>query len=191
MSVNVKLTEIWNELQIFTKNQKMENPAHIVVLCHILTIQVDKQGLRTFRREMHVVWTMSYELKCKEKCFWTCNMIISKYSRKYHLGVTKNSLGIVRAQILHKCAPVRAQSTPWRALSASGARHGASRARPECALKVFNRSTITNITNFLKCSQFWLAPCVTRRSYGLAPGVPCWIWTSWVKVHVLPHVWFW
>ena len=70
-------------------------------------------------------------LKCANE---NCNMIISKYSRKYHLGVTKNGLVPVCAQILHKCSPVHAQSTLntlW--------------ARPECALKVFDKSTITNI----------------------------------------------
>ena len=30
------------------KKQKDKNPAHIVVLCHILTIQVDKHHIETF-----------------------------------------------------------------------------------------------------------------------------------------------
>ena len=65
-----------------------------------------------------------------------------KYSRKYHFGVTKNGLGLVRAQMCASALPEHAVARPEHAM-----------ARLECALKVFDRSIITNITNLLKCSQ--------------------------------------
>ena len=74
--------------------------------------------------------------KVEEKWFWNCNIVISKYSRKYHFGVTKNGLGLVRAQMCASALTEHAVARPEHAM-----------ARPECALKVFDRSTITNITN--------------------------------------------
>jgi hypothetical protein len=38
----------------FKKNQKNEKQKHIVFLCHIVSIQVDKQGLDIFKPENHV-----------------------------------------------------------------------------------------------------------------------------------------
>ena len=88
------LTEIWNELQIFKKNKKKENIAHIVVLCHILATQVEKDGLHTFK--MRRAWiscdiakTQTMRSKVEEKWFWNCNMKFSKTSQKLHFGVTK------------------------------------------------------------------------------------------------------
>jgi hypothetical protein len=42
------LTNTQSEHKKFKKIQKIEKPAHIVFLCHILMIQVDKQGVHTF-----------------------------------------------------------------------------------------------------------------------------------------------
>ena len=101
MLVKVRLDQY---LKCASKIQKKEKPAHIVVLCHILTIQVDKQGLYTFRRKNHVSTvisqTMAYELKGEEKGFWTGNMIILKSSPKYHLGVIKKGPTLLRAKNL-------------------------------------------------------------------------------------------
>ena len=55
----------------------MKKPAHIVSLWHILTIQVDKQGLYTFKQEIYVSnvisQTMSYEIKGSGFGFATWN----------------------------------------------------------------------------------------------------------------------
>ena len=60
------------------KNQKNEKPPHIVLLCHILTIQVDKQGLHRFRQDIHVCHVISqissHEVKCEDKWYGVWNM---------------------------------------------------------------------------------------------------------------------
>ena len=60
-----------NEHKKFKKNQKNEKPPHIVLLCHILTIQVDKQDLDTLQQKNHVCKvisrTLSYEVKGEER----------------------------------------------------------------------------------------------------------------------------
>ena len=38
------------------KNQKNEKPKHIVFLCHIVSIQVDKQGLDIFKPEKACIY---------------------------------------------------------------------------------------------------------------------------------------
>ena len=39
------------KIQMGIKIQKNEKPKHIVFLCHIVSIQVDKQGLDIFKPE--------------------------------------------------------------------------------------------------------------------------------------------
>ena len=60
------------------KKSKKEKPAHIVFLCHILTITVDKHGINTFCRKIHVSnvisRTLSYEVKGEEKWLRVWNM---------------------------------------------------------------------------------------------------------------------
>ena len=94
------LTDIWNENKKFKKNQKKEKPAHIVFLCRILTIQVDKQGLYTFRRKIHVsnviylkLWRM--KSRVKRRCFGFATWKIQKTSPKFHFEVTKKDPGLV------------------------------------------------------------------------------------------------
>ena len=41
----------------FKKNQKNEKPKHIVFLCHIVSIQVDKQGIDIFKQEKSCIYT--------------------------------------------------------------------------------------------------------------------------------------
>ena len=68
---NLDLTNIRNKHKKFETNQKKEkNRAYIIFLCHILTIILDKQGLYTFIRKIHVstviylkLWHMSLRLK--------------------------------------------------------------------------------------------------------------------------------
>ena len=55
---NLGLTNIKISI-IFLNNQKIEKPAHIVLICRILTTQVDKQGLDTFEQKMHVSGVIS------------------------------------------------------------------------------------------------------------------------------------
>jgi hypothetical protein len=45
------LTNTQSEPNKIKKIKKNEKPAHIVLLCHIPTIQVDKQGLHTFKQK--------------------------------------------------------------------------------------------------------------------------------------------
>ena len=40
----------------FKKNQKNEKQKHIVFLCHIVSIQVDKQGLDIFKPEKSCIY---------------------------------------------------------------------------------------------------------------------------------------
>src|SRR5215208_3940950 len=67
---------------------------HIVFLCHIISIQVDKQGLdisKLTRQIMYlppIVPTSSYEVKHEEKWFWVSSMEISK-NQKLHFRATK------------------------------------------------------------------------------------------------------
>ena len=55
------------------KNSKNEKPAHIVFLCHILTTEVDKQGLHTFEQKTHVHKVISqissHEVKAEERWY--------------------------------------------------------------------------------------------------------------------------
>ena len=57
-------------LKNFKKNEK---PAHIVLLCHVLTIQVVKQDLDTLQQKNHVhnviSQTLSYEVKAEERWY--------------------------------------------------------------------------------------------------------------------------
>ena len=39
------------------ENQKNEKPKHIVFLCHIVSIQVDKQGLDIFKPHKSCIYT--------------------------------------------------------------------------------------------------------------------------------------
>ena len=59
MLVKLRFDQNSNEHKKFKKNRKNEKPPHIVLLCHILTIQVDKQGLHGFRRDIHVSQVIS------------------------------------------------------------------------------------------------------------------------------------
>ena len=60
------------------KIKKNEKPAHIVLLCYVLMIQVDKQGLPTFIRGIHVCNVISqissHEVKCEDKWYEVWNM---------------------------------------------------------------------------------------------------------------------
>ena len=73
------------------KNQKNEKPKHIAFLCHIVRIQVDKQGLDIFKLEKSCIYPLHSKLclmksiKHEEKWFWVSNMEISKTSQKLHL----------------------------------------------------------------------------------------------------------
>jgi hypothetical protein len=53
MLVKVRFDQYSNDHNFFRKNQNNGKHTHIVFLCHILTIQVDKQGLDTFIRKIH------------------------------------------------------------------------------------------------------------------------------------------
>jgi hypothetical protein len=44
---------------IFQKNQKNEKPNHIVFLCHIVSIQVDKQGLDISKPDKSCIYPLS------------------------------------------------------------------------------------------------------------------------------------
>ena len=63
-------------------NKKNKKHVHIVFLCHVLTSQVDKQNLDTFKRKIHgesvISQTLSYEIKGEEKWFMVWNMKIFK-----------------------------------------------------------------------------------------------------------------
>ena len=41
------------------KNQKNKKPKHIVFLCHIVSIQVDKQGLDIFKPEKSCIYPLT------------------------------------------------------------------------------------------------------------------------------------
>ena len=71
-----------NEHNKFKKHWKIAKPAHIVFLCHILTITVHKQVINTLKLYIHVSnmisQTLSYKVKGEDKWFWVSNMKISK-----------------------------------------------------------------------------------------------------------------
>ena len=51
---NLGLTKFEMMIQNLKKNQKNEKPAHIAFLCHIPMILVDKHGVHTLKRDIHV-----------------------------------------------------------------------------------------------------------------------------------------
>ena len=53
MLVKVGFDQNSNENKKFKKSKINGKPPHIILLCHILTIQVDKHGLHTFKRDIH------------------------------------------------------------------------------------------------------------------------------------------
>jgi hypothetical protein len=66
MLVKLKFDQYSNEHKKFKKIQKKnEKPMHIVFLCHMLTIQDDKQSVHTFKKKIHlsnvISQTLSYE----------------------------------------------------------------------------------------------------------------------------------
>ena len=54
MLVKLRFDQFWNEDSKFKKNQKNEKPAHIAFLWHIPKIIVDKHGVHTLKRHIHV-----------------------------------------------------------------------------------------------------------------------------------------
>ena len=59
MLVKLRFDQFQNKHKKFKNNQKIEKSAHIVLICRILTTQVDKQGIDTFKRKMHVSGVIS------------------------------------------------------------------------------------------------------------------------------------
>ena len=65
------------------KKQKNEKPNHIVFLCHIVSIKVDKQGLDLFKLDKSCIYPQTpklYLMKSSMKrsaWFWVSNMEIS------------------------------------------------------------------------------------------------------------------
>ena len=51
------------------KNQKNEKSSHIVLLCHIVTIQVDKQVVATFIQHIHAYKVISQNLTKSRRSF--------------------------------------------------------------------------------------------------------------------------
>ena len=78
------------------KTQKNEKPNHIVFLCRIVSIKVDKQGLDIFKPRKSCIYPLTLAKLClmkssmhEEKWFLVSNMENSKTSQKLHFGVTK------------------------------------------------------------------------------------------------------
>ena len=59
MLVKLRFDQFQNKHKKLKNNQKIEKPAHIVLIYRILTTQVDKQGIDTFERKMHVSGVIS------------------------------------------------------------------------------------------------------------------------------------
>jgi hypothetical protein len=62
-----KMFKCWSNLgltniQMSIKNSKKEKTMHIVFLCHMLTIQDDKQGVHTFKQKIHLSNVISQTL---------------------------------------------------------------------------------------------------------------------------------
>ena len=55
----LRFDQFQNKHKKFKNNQNIEKPAHIVLICRILTTQVDKQDLDTFEQKMHVSGVIS------------------------------------------------------------------------------------------------------------------------------------
>ena len=63
MLVKLRFDQYQNKHKKFKNYQKIEKPAHIVLISRILTTQVDKQGIDTFERKMHVSGVLSQNSK--------------------------------------------------------------------------------------------------------------------------------
>ena len=66
MLVKLRFDRFQNKHRKFKKHQKNGKPVHMVLLCHILTTQFDKQGIDTFKQNIHICRVISqisnYEL---------------------------------------------------------------------------------------------------------------------------------
>ena len=77
------------------KNQS----AHSLLICHIVSIKVGKQGLDIFKLDKSCIYPLTPKLclmtksSMKIKWFWVSNMEISKTSQKLHFRVTKKDTG--------------------------------------------------------------------------------------------------
>ena len=71
MLVKVRFDRFQNKHKKFKKHQKNGKPVHMVLVYHILTTQVDKQGIDTFKRNIHVCSVISqisnYELSSAKR----------------------------------------------------------------------------------------------------------------------------
>ena len=76
------------------KKSKNEKPKHIVFLCHIVSIQVDKQGLDIFKPDKSCIYTPNPKLclmksSMKRSGFGFQTWKFQKLSQVLHFGVTK------------------------------------------------------------------------------------------------------
>src|SRR5215213_6530645 len=80
------------------KNQKNGKPNHIVFLCHIVSIQVDKQGLDISKPDKSCIYVPRVDLmksSMKKSRFGrVSNMEISRTSQKLHFRATKKDRGL-------------------------------------------------------------------------------------------------
>ena len=65
--VKVRFDQNSNEYKKIQKNQKKGKQVHIVFLCHILPTQVDKHGIHTIERKLHVTHVISPIVMCEVK----------------------------------------------------------------------------------------------------------------------------
>ena len=67
MLVKLRFDRFQNMHRKFKKHQKNGKPVHMVLVCHILTTQVDEQGIDTIKRNIRVCGVISqisnYELQ--------------------------------------------------------------------------------------------------------------------------------
>ena len=100
MLVKLRFDRIWNNHNKLKNYRKIEKPMYIVFICHILTTQVEKHGLHTFKIRKtciscDIAKLKRWGLSLREKWFWNCNMKFSKTSQKLHFGVTKKDPGLL------------------------------------------------------------------------------------------------
>ena len=80
--------------------KKMKNQStYIAFLCHIVSIQVDKQGLDIFKPYKSCIYPYAYiynpillsyeDVKDEEKWIWVSNMEISKTSQNMYISTPK------------------------------------------------------------------------------------------------------
>ena len=82
------------------QKKKNEKPKHIVFLCHIVRIEVDKQGLDIFKPEKSCILLPANPKLClmksstKRSGFGFQTLTFQKPSQKLHFGVTKKDTSL-------------------------------------------------------------------------------------------------